>query len=234
MNIDEILDIYTLISDGISDIPSRKQDFLVRKRAFDAAQKPAMVKNAFDTRRIDQEIEYNPRRGLQNYNRSEQFLTESLNHKLISLNRLKSVLDELKFKFGKDHEWQDSNARVLLSTLNNGLRSSIGDGDFSENQPSMASLNYIEELLHVRYRLTFDDLTKMGSNELKDIILSKDEELIYKNSDKNVMITKGDISNQSYDGLMDKLFGNVKASRDNPEVERTITITIKDKFVEQS
>lgn len=233
MKIETVLDIYNLISDGISDVPSRNRDFVVRKKALAAAQNLTMFKFAFDTRRIDQEIEYNPRRGLQNYNRSEQFITESLNYKLVSLNKLKSALEELKLKFGKEPEWQDSNARVLLSTLNNGLRSNIGDSDFSENQPAMAGLNYIEELLHVRYRLSFDDLTKLGTSDLKNVILSKDEELTYKNSNKNTLITKGDIGNQSYDNLMEKLFGNVKASKENPEVERTITITIKDKFVEK-
>jgi hypothetical protein len=232
MNIDEILDIYTLISDGISDIPSRKQDFLVRKRAFDAAQKPAMVKNAFDTRRIDQEVEYNPRRGLQNYNRSEQFVSEGLEKKIRSFSKLRDVLVDLKLQFGKDQNWQDSNARVLLSTLDKGLRIGINDGDFSENQPSMGSLDYIEELLHVRYRLGFDDLTKLGATDLKKIILSKDEELTHGDMNKDLHISKNDISTQTYDTLLEKLFGGIRATKDNPEVERTITITIKDKFVE--
>jgi hypothetical protein len=33
--------------------------------------------------------------------------------------------------------------------------------------------------------------------------------------------------------LMEKLFGNVKANKENKEVERTVTITIKDKVVDQ-
>jgi hypothetical protein len=30
---------------------------------------------------------------------------------------------------------------------------------------------------------------------------------------------------------MEKLFGGIRATKENPEVERTVTITIKDKFV---
>ena len=104
------------------------------------------------------------------------------------------------------------------------------DGDYATGQPAQGSLNYIEELLHMRYRLTFDDLTKMGSNDLKRVILSKDEELIRKDVNRSLEITKSDVARQGYDTLMEKLF-NVQATSENPNIERTVTITIKDSII---
>jgi hypothetical protein len=232
MNPETFYELYQLISDGTSEIPSRKQAMQLRKVGLEAhSSGQGFTKMAFDTRRIDQETEYNPRRGLQNYSRSEAFLSEALGTKIKNFAKLRNVLEDLKKKFGKEHEWQDSNARVLLSTLDKGLRTIEKDGDFSEGQPAQGSLDYIEELLHVRYRLTFDDLVRMGSNDLKKVILSKDEELIRKDVNKALEITKADVGSQTYDTLMEKLFGGVRATQENPEVERTVTITIKDKFV---
>lgn len=231
MELDFIADIYSLISVANQDLPERKRALKLRKKAFQAyTSGNDLVKVAFDTRRIDQETEMNPRRGLQNYQRSEAFLTEAMGEKLKHFAKLKRALFSLKETYGKEPEWQDSNARVLLSTLEKGLRSNINDGDFTESQPGVGSLDYIEELLHVRYRLGFDSLSKMAESELKKVILSKDEELTRKDVNKVLGITKADIATHGYDTLMDKLFGNVYASEENPEVERTITITIKDKW----
>ncbi|MFW1396636.1 hypothetical protein ACEV8T_22845, partial [Vibrio parahaemolyticus] len=88
--------------------------------------------------------------------------TEAVGQKLVNFAKLRKVLDNLRQEYGREHEWQDSNARVLLSTLDKGLRVGQNDGDYALSQPALGSLDYIEELLHVRYRLTFDDLTKMG------------------------------------------------------------------------
>jgi hypothetical protein len=232
MKLDTIFELYQLISSGSENLPSRKQSIILRKAGIEASLSGnGFTKVAFDTRRIDQESDYNPRRGLQNYNRSEAFLSQAMGEKLIHLAKLKGVLDELKQEFGKEHEWQDSNARVLLSTLDQGMRTLQKDGDFSDAQPSQGSIDYIEELLHVRYRLVLADLTKLGKSELKKVILSKDEELTRKDVNRALEITKSDVASQTYDTLMEKLFGGVRASKDNPEVERTVTITIKDKFV---
>lgn len=232
MKINAISELFLLISSGTENIPSRKQAMKLRKMGFDNhLSNKGFKKLAFDTRRIDQETEYNPRRGLQNYNRSEAFLSYAMGEKLKSFAKLRDVLEDLRQEFGREHEWQDSNARVLLSTLNKGLRTDFMDGDFSESQPAQGSLDYIEELLHVRYRLGFEELNKLAKSELKRVILSKDEELTRKDVNKALEITKSDVANQTYDTLMEKLFGGVRASAENPEVERTVTITIKDKFV---
>jgi hypothetical protein len=233
MKLDELTDLYDLISQGAQEAHTRKLSMQLRKAGFKAALSDhGFTKVAFDTRRIDQETEFNPRRGLQNYNRSEAFITEAMSQKIQNFSKLRKVLGGLKQVYGKEPEWQDSNARVLLTTLDNGLRTANNDGDFTENQPGMGSFDYIEELLHVRYRLAFDDLTKLGEADLKRVILAKDEELTHKGASQELEITKSDVATKSYDTLLEKLFGGVKATKENPEVERTVTITIKDKFVE--
>ena len=100
-------------------------------------------------------------------------------------------------------------------------------------------LDYLEELLYVRYRLASEDIQKMSEYELRNIIINRDEKLvqkaIYSNYDRN----QKDISKQSSEkviikntDLLEQLFGNVKASADNREVERTVTITIRDKYLD--
>lgn len=233
MKINTISELYELISSGTQSIPARKQAIKLRKLGFNSHAAPeGFTKLAFDTRRINQETEYNPRRGLQNYQRSEAFLSQAMGEKLKSFAKLRGVLESLKKQYGKEHEWQDSNARVLLSTLDKGLRTDQQDGDYTEAQPAQGSLDYIEELLQVRYRLGFEELNKLADKDLKRVILSKDEELTRQDVHKALEISKGDVASQTYDTLMEKLFGGVRATAENPEVERTVTITIKDKFVE--
>jgi hypothetical protein len=234
MQPENFYELFELISAGISEIPARKKAMALRKeglKSFTASS--GFTKMAFDTRRIDQETEFNPRRGLQNYNRSESFLSEAMGDKIKNFSKLRDVLQDMKEQFGKEHEWQDSNARVLLSTLDAGLRTIQKDGDYAVNQPAQGSFDYIEELLHMRYRLTFDDLSKKTASELKKVILSKDEELTRKNVNKALEITKSDVANQTYDTLMDKLFGGVRASADGEAVERTVTITIRDSVIKK-
>lgn len=192
-----------------------------------------IIKNAFDTRRVNQETEYNPRRGLQNYSRSEPFISQALSDKLYNLSKLKNVVGELKQVYGRENEWHDSNARILLSTLDKGLRTDQKDGDYTESQQSVGSLDYIEELLQVRYRLNHDNLKSMASSDLKKIILSKDEALTRKDINHNIEINKSDISKQGYDTLLEKLFGGVRATADNKSVERSVTITIKDTYLDE-
>lgn len=231
MQLEDFTDLFNLISRGSENISSRKQARSLRKIAFNSSKEDSgFTKVAFDTRRIDQETEYNPRRGLQNYSRSEAFISEALGQKIKNFARLRDALNELKTIYGREHEWQDSNARVLLNTLNSGLRTDAQDGDFATNQPGTGSFDYIEQLLSMRYRLSFDDLSKMGSADLKKVILSKDEDLIRKDVKQALEITKDDISKQGYDTLMDKLFAGARATAEHPSVERTVTITIRDSF----
>ena len=167
MKLDTFTELYNLISNGTEGITSRKTAMRLRKvglNSFISGQ--GFNKVAFDTRRIDQEVEINPRRGLQNYNRSEAFLSELMGEKLKNFAKVRNVLNKLKDVYGKEREWQDSNARVLLATIDNGLRTHLKDGDYTEAQPGTGSLDYIEELMHVRYRLGFDEISKMAEEDL--------------------------------------------------------------------
>jgi hypothetical protein len=234
MRLLEASELYNLISRGCENVATRKQARLLRKAAMSSlAEGNGFNKVAFDTRKIDQETEYNPRRGLQNYNRSEAFISEAIGQKVKNFAKLRKVLLGLKEVYGKEHEWQDSNARVLLSTIDSGLRTIAQDENFSTTQPGTGSFDYIEELLNVRYRLNLDNLASMGEAQLKNVIMAKDEELIRKDVKQALEITKQDVAKQGYDTLMEKLFDGCRASADNPDIERTITITIRDRFHKQ-
>ena len=229
-------ELYNLISRGCENVTTRKQARLLRKAALSSVDSKGFNKLAFDTRRVNQETEYNPRRGLQNYNRSEAFLSEGTAVRVKNFIKLRTALNGLKNVYGKEHEWQDSNARILLTAVDKGLRTGQGDGDFAtQNQPGVGSFDYLEELLNVRYRLSHDDLTRMGEADLTKVILAKDQELIRNNDIQQSMeITKKDVATKGYDSLIEKLFDGCKASADNPDVERTITITIRDRFHKES
>ncbi len=242
MKLDDVLEIYQLISSGTKNTPTRQRSIQVRKAGLENCVADGFNKVAFDTRRINQETDYNPRRGLQNYNRSEAFVSEIMKQKIQNFAKLRHVLEGLKLKYGRDNAWQDSNTRVLLSTLDKGLRIEQKDGDFAVSQPAQGSLDYIEELLHVRYRLGFDDLSSLGSAELEKVILSKDENLI--NQELNMSLLGSPLATQGQNivreavppqsssdtSFIEKLFGDARASKENPETERTVTITIKDKL----
>jgi hypothetical protein len=231
MSVLEASEIYNLISRGSQNRETRKQTRELRKVALGSvSSNQGFTKVAFDTRRIDQEVEYNPRRGLQHYNRSEGFLSEALGQRVKNFAKLRKVLNDLKTVYGKENEWQDSNVRILLTAVDSGLRTGIEDEDFAVNQPGVGSFDYLDELLNVRYRLSFDQMTRLGEADLKKVLLSRDEELTRKDVKQALEITKSDVATKGYDSLIEKLFDGCKASAENPDVERTITITIRDRF----
>lgn len=249
MKLEEIMEIYSLISRGTENISARKQTQLARKTALASVlNTTSITKVAFDTRRIDQESTYIPRRGLQNYHRSEQFVSEATFQKVQAFDKLNKVLNQMKEDFGRDAEWHDSYARILSSAIQKGLRTEQADGDFSDAQPSMASLAYLEELLYVRYRLTPDSLLTMSDDKLRLAILQKDELLLRKDSGikmspKNLEIVPSDVSKFSYEQMMEKMLMTISQmaqqtesvsarpiiQQKNSDVDndRTITITIK-------
>ncbi len=202
-----------------------------------------VVKIAFDTRRVNQETTFIPRRGLQNFHRSESFVSEQMQFKIKAFAKLNNVLNSIKSVYDRDYQWQDSYVRVLYNSIQKGLRIIEKDGDFSETQPSMGSLDYLEELLYVRYRLTPEQILIKSEEEIKEILLKKEDGTHfvahssinkYTNSSNNSFnneYTNSSITkpSMSEDQLINILF-NAKASKDNPEVDRTITINIKDKF----
>jgi hypothetical protein len=225
LNINDALDIFELISSSKNTLDDRNSSIKVRANYIN---KP-IVKQAFDTRRIDQETFFNPRRNLQSYSRSEPFVSEGMNGKIKAFKKLLEAASNLKEQYDTSEEFQNSYLRILVNSLEKGLRSGIDDGDFSETQAGVGSLNYIEELLFVRYRLTVEKLEDLSIKEIEKILLDKDEDL--KNPGlKPKVISKKDITEKSYDQLIHTLFGDVKATAENPEVERSVTITIRDSF----
>lgn len=193
-----------------------------------------IVKLAFDTRHIDVETYYNPRRNLQHYHRSEQFISEAAKNTISAFKKLKSIVDTLKEKFQKTDEWKEAYLRNLSSNLDKCLRDGIDDEEYSESQNSLSSIHYIKEILFNRYRLTEEDLENMSDIEIKERLLSKDPELKNFNSKpyKDSNLSKQEISGSSYNEILAKLFSLPEVSKDLKEVSRTITITITDKVKE--
>lgn len=192
-----------------------------------------IIKNAFDTRRINQETDYNPRRNLQYYHRSEPFIQKDAAEKIKTLFKLKTAVDSIKEDFVGDPEWFDSYCRILCNALDRTLRIEQRDYDFFKPQ-----MDYLEELLYLRYRLKEDDINRLNEKEIRNIILDRDEKLLQKqiySNYNNGGITKTNQQSQlvsGKDNLIEKLFGDVKASKENKSVSRSVTITIDDKIVD--
>lgn len=190
---------------------------------------PVLVKQAFDTRRVNQNTDFNPRRNLQYYQRSEPFIDNQIADKIKLFFKVKTAADDLREEFIGEPDWLDSYTRILCNAVDQTLRVEQKDFDYSR-----AQLDYLTELLYVRYRLRPEDLEKLSHHELRNVIIGKDEKLlrrsIFTNYKDGINKNSAPISNPVQDTLMEKLFGNVKASSENKEVERTVTITIKDKI----
>jgi len=243
--IDDISDVYQLLSSGMKDLPTRKQTILLRKAELAKCMSTGFEKVAFDTRRINQETDYIPRRGLQNYHRSEKFISDTIAEKVSAFKKLSNVLDTLKLQYGRNPEWHDSYTRVLASAVHRGLRTIEADDDFSDAQPSMASLDYLEELMYVRYRMTAAELSAISEEKLRDAILSKDELLVKSGFDPMDLapIKPSEISKNSYEDMFNKMMvtmakmmesykpiqidGRADKPKETTEQEKTITISIK-------
>ncbi len=215
-----------------------RQDLIKLRAHYISKLEPSnsIVKLAFDTRRIDQQNVYNPRRNLQYYHRSDPFIQKDSAEKIKTFFKLKTAADSLKEDFQGDPDYLDSYLRILNATLDRTLRIDQKDFDFFKPQ-----MDYLEELLYLRYRLKHEDIIRLNEKELRNIILDKDERLLHKtiyaqynnggmnktSAQPNQVMVKGS------DPLIEKLFGDVKASAENREVERSVTITIKDKLPDQ-
>ena len=155
-------------------IEERSEPRELRIQALKQLKNP-LVKNAFDTRRVNSDTDFNPRRNLQNYHRSTPFISEGAAEQLKTFFRLKTAVDSIKNAFVGDPDWLDSYARILSTALDRTLRVEQKDMDFFQPQ-----LDYLNEMLYLRYRLKDNDIAKMADNELRNAILSKDEKLLYK------------------------------------------------------
>lgn len=200
-------------------------------------------KYAFDARKTDQETERNPRHNFQNYNRSQQYIDEEDQKRLEAFARLVKPLEAIKKKFGTSPEYFHSYARRLHESVKSIMK--VRESDMDIFRPQM---DYLEQLLYARYRISTEDLNKMGSEMLKDKILSKDEDLLKRGSFMHITGDPEDdrqkSANQSFvkdsdgggltqDSIVNAIFGNNKLRREGEKtVERTITITIRDEVME--
>lgn len=209
---------------------------LIRKRSYylnfrRQYIKPRLIKQAFDTRRVNQDLEFNPRRNLQYYQRSEPYLSTQAADKIKLFFKVKNAADTIRTEFVGEPDWLDSYTRVLCNALDQTLRVEQKDFDYSQSQ-----LDYLQELLYVRYRLRPEDIQTFSNDELKNVILNKDERLIRRAVFVNYKqgLTKTEIISKTTpsDALIEQLFGNVKASKENKDVERSINITIRDRIVD--
>lgn len=240
------LEIYTLIKSASNNLAIRNNTKLLREEFFQEF-KP-LKKMAFDTRRIDQDKDYNPRRGLQHYSRSDDFVSEEDIVKINNIKKLKNITALLHEIFNKDDAWHDSFSKTLYTGLENAVNDFNKLGNFSTDQKSLTGLHYIEQLLNIRYGINLTNMN-INDNEILNIILKKDEELLNKFNKLNLsnvklgveppsnletistaLPTRKEVAEVPYHTLIEKLFGEVKATVDNPNVERSITITIKDKL----
>lgn len=207
-----------------------------RLAAFATFSAP-IVKRAFDTRKVDQINERNPRRNLQYWQRTDEFVTEEDNDKIKTFARLNKVLENIKSDYGEQPEWFDSYAYQLYESTSRILK--LRDSDLEVFRPQM---NYLEQLVSARYHLTLDDIKKQGAKALQSKILSKDEALLKRGAflnetggfpakpEKIVIDGQG---NNTQKAIIEAIFGNTNIRKDGEKtVERTITITIKDNVIE--
>jgi len=190
----------------------RKVQRLARVAALQEFSKPQLIKVAFDTRRINQETERNPRENLQYWNRTDQFIDDETQDKInIFANLLKS-LDELKQSFGTQPEWHGSYTRVLHDAVYRILR--VKEADLDIFRPQIA---YLEQLIFNRYRLSMEELSKISGDDFKNVILKKDENLLkrgaYLHSTKDStstgnVIVKNNDGGDLHQNIVNAIFGN--------------------------
>jgi len=222
---------YTITASG----DGTRVKLAARKAAFESFDIPSpIVKFAFDTRRIDQEVIRNPRSNLQYFHRHDQFIDEDDSKKLKTFAKFARVLGDLKDKFEKSPEWFNSYARQLYDQVERVLR--VKEADFDIFRPH---LNYLEQLIYARYRLGIEEADAMTDKQIYNIILSKDEELIGRANylketqsseaveEKKIVIDGS--SKTTQESIVSALFGGDSLRKDGEKsVTRTITITIND------
>ena len=218
-------------------ISDTKEDLSIENKARTSYYKAALqsnglVKTAFDTRRFNSETDRNPRIGLQHYHRSDEFINADDQKKIEILSRLISPLNSLKNKYGTDTDWHDSYARVLLDNLNKTLI--VKESDVEIFRPQV---EYLSQILDLRYRLSLDDIAKMSADQLSEVILKKDEKLLKKGAfikemikrEPEKVVVKDGNGGLTQESIVNAIFGNNNIRREGEKtVERTITITIKD------
>ena len=197
-----------------------------------------LTKLAFDTRRVDQEGERNPRKNLQYWHRSDQFIDEGDEKNLKTFARLAKILGKIKDKLGTSPEWFESYARQLYDQVYRIIR--VKESDLDIFRPQMS---YLEQLIFARYRLTMENLQKFGDEKITEKILAKDEDLIGRaayldetkpeSSNEDKPISKDSMTKTTQESIVNAIFGGAGMRRDGERtVERTITIKITENVID--
>jgi hypothetical protein len=225
----DIIDIYQSICKSSEVVAVNKAALIIRSKYLTAP----IVKVAFDTRHVDQEHDFIPRRNLQEYHNSQAFISENLENKIKNLLKLKDIVVSLRDKYGALPEWQDSYLRVLCNSIERCLRVSQKDGDITNTQPG--SITYLEELLYLRYRIVVDQILDTSEETLVKILLNHDPQLRHHDSVladtyKEAKSTNTSVKTTGNTKLADQILGGIQLNSENLEVERVTTIVIKEKI----
>jgi hypothetical protein len=244
--LEKIATNYTkFIDSGTKEIPRNQiykiacieESSVVDRKARIAAlnQLKGFTKVAFDTRRTNQETDRNPRLNLQNWHRTDQFIDETDQKNIEILSKLIVPLNELKESFGSEPGWHKSYSRQLLDQVERALRVKVGDQDIHRSQ-----FAYLEQLIFQRYRLSFEEISRMEKTAIKTKILDKDENLLKrgaflhaseeelnKKSSQNMSVKTGDNVQTTQEALIKAIFGGDTGGKKG---SKTITITIKNDF----
>lgn len=228
-----------LIPEHLSYSISNSEDSAISASARTAALTKfrPLIKHAFDTRRMDQDSERNPRANLQYWHRTDSFIVKEDQEKLEILAKLMDPLNEIKTKFGAQPEYLQSYARVLQETLARTLKIKENDKDIFGPQ-----VNYLEQLIFARYRLSLDEIEKCSSKELKERLMSKDEDLLkrgkflpteqFESHGQEKNIAKDGNYQVLNDTLAQAIFGQSFRKPGENSAVRTITISIRDSVEE--
>lgn len=155
-----------------ASIKIRADNTNLRHSLLKELNKP-LLKVAFDTRRINQNTQYNPRRNLQYHIRSDSFVHNQDISKVNALHKLKEISAQVKDEFIGEPEWFDSYA----SDLDHAMEKVFFMADGKNFDLSCTAVQYLEQLLQSRYRLSLDAIIKNSEDDLKKIIINKDERL---------------------------------------------------------
>lgn len=171
-----------------------------RKAAF-ATFNSSIQKVAFDTRRVNQEDDRNPRSNLQYWHRSQEFIDEGQQKQINVYAKLFKTLTNIKRVFGTRPDWHESYSRVLYDAVERVLRIKQADDDIHPSQ-----LAYLDQLLFARYRLSSEDIMRMSADFIGDRILSKDESLL-----KRGVLYKEDNMEERFSKLLSETVGQVES-----------------------
>lgn len=212
-----------------------------RKAALLELSKPTLKKVAFDTRHINQQTERNPRANLQYFHRSQEFLDTEDEEKMKVFAMLIEPLEEIKSQYQTEPEYFNSFARQLYDNVHNIFK-------LAEINAFKPQLEYLSQILYLRYRLTPDMIKSASVPELKQTILKKDENLLKRATTaqllqsvrgdtaapsiqvSSALKSDGNASKSTQESIVNAIFGMPLTRKEGEKtITRTITIQLTDK-----